>query len=81
MKRSAYKAGGNFTDLLIALGRDATKQDKSGELLLSYGLRPPATLSAAVREQCADDDEDSGSGTSSASRDLTPMKRKRRLRI
>jgi len=82
MKNDTHKSPlGNFTDLLIALGRDAANQKKSGALLLTYGLLIAPTLSAAVGEQSADDDEDTGSGTSTVSRDLTPKKRRRRVRV
>lgn len=82
MKHDTHKLPpDNFIDLLIALGRGAANQEKPGAPLFSYRLRLAPTLSAAVGEQSADDDEDTGSGTSAASRELTPKKRRRRVRI
>jgi len=82
MKNDTHQSPlGDFTDLLIALGRDAANQKETGALLLSYGLLIAPTLSAAVGEESADDDEDTGSGTSAVSRELTPKNRRRRVRI
>jgi len=82
MKNDTHQSPlGNFTDLLIALGRDAANQKETGALLLSYGLLIAPTLSAAVGEHSMEEEDNTGSGTSAVSRELTPKKRRRRVRV